>query len=114
MDAAEQKLEVIRKLLAKAERAATPDEADAYNTKAADLMARHGVDAAMLTAAGGDTRDVIGSRRIAMTEPYSTEKAALAWSSCSPHSCSRRPGPWYGSGRRDGRANRRRRTAGRG
>lgn len=78
MDAAEQKLEVIRKLLAKAERAATPDEADAYNTKAADLMARHGVDAAMVAAAGGDTRDVIGSRRIAMTDPYSTEKATLA------------------------------------
>ncbi|MGH3616264.1 MAG: DUF2786 domain-containing protein [Pseudonocardia sp.] len=74
MDAAEQKPEVIRKLLANAERAATPDETDAYNTKAADLMARHGIDAAMV-AAGGDTRDVIGSRRIAMTDPYSTEKA---------------------------------------
>lgn len=48
MTASEAKLEIIRKLLAKAERAATPAEADAYNEKAAELMARHGVDAAVL------------------------------------------------------------------
>ena len=40
-------------------------------------MARHGVDAAMIAAAGGGTRDVIGSCRIAMTDPYSTEKSQL-------------------------------------
>jgi hypothetical protein len=78
MDAPESKLEVIRKLLAKAERTATQAEADAYNEKAAELMARHGVDAAMLAAAGEAPRDVIGSRRIAMTDPYSAEKATLA------------------------------------
>ena len=78
MDAAERKLEVIRKLLAKAERAATSGEADAYNAKAVELMATHGVDVAMVASAGGDTRDVVGDRRIAMTDPYSTEKAQLA------------------------------------
>lgn len=78
MDAADQKLEVIRKLLAKAERAATPQEADAYNTKAAEMMARHGLDAAIVAAAGGTERDVIGQRTIPMTDPYSTEKADLA------------------------------------
>jgi hypothetical protein len=78
MDTVEHKLEVIRKLLAKAERAATPDEADAYNTKAAEMMARHGVDEAMLQAAGGEVRDRIGSCRITMTDPYSREKALLA------------------------------------
>lgn len=78
MDAVDQKLEVIRKLLAKAERAATPQEADAYNIKAAQMMARHGLDAAMVAAAGGSQHDAIGSRMIRMTDPYSTEKAELA------------------------------------
>ncbi|MCY7287141.1 MAG: DUF2786 domain-containing protein [Cryobacterium sp.] len=79
MDAAEQKLEVIRKLLAKAERAATTDEADAYNVKAAELMARHGVDTAMLaSSSSGDVRDAIDSKRLRMTDPYSAEKAQLA------------------------------------
>lgn len=87
MDAAEQKLEVIRKLLAKAERAATPGEADAYNTKAAELMARHGVDSAMLAAASGNVADRIGERRIALTDPYSTEKAGLAGSIAGAMGC---------------------------
>ena len=78
MDAPESKLDVIRKLLAKAERAATQAEADAYNEKAAAMMARHGVDTALLAATGAAPRDVIGSRRIAMTDPYSAEKATLA------------------------------------
>jgi hypothetical protein len=78
MDQADQKLEVIRKLLAKAERAATTDEADAYNAKASELMARHGVDAAMLAATSGNDRDTVTSRRIDMTDPYSAEKAQLA------------------------------------
>jgi uncharacterized membrane protein len=45
---------MIRKLLAKAERAATETEteAQAYNAKAAEPMARHGVDAALLAASG--------------------------------------------------------------
>lgn len=80
MDEAEQKLEVIRKLLAKAERAATPEEADAYNVKAAEMMARHGVDAAMVAARpNGGSRDEVGSIRLSMTDPYSTEKAQLAY-----------------------------------
>ena len=39
MSGGDQKLEVIRELLAKAEKAATPDEASAYNAKAAEMMA---------------------------------------------------------------------------
>ncbi len=98
MDASEQKLEVIRKLLAKAERAATTDEAEAYNTKAAELMARHGVDAAMVAAADGESRDVIGSRRIAVTDPYSTEKSTLANAIAQAMRCQvvRHPGPRRG------------------
>ncbi|MDT7613543.1 MAG: hypothetical protein QOF00_990 [Pseudonocardiales bacterium] len=47
---------MIRELLAKAERAATEaeteTEAQAYNAEAAEPMARHGVDAALLAASG--------------------------------------------------------------
>lgn len=75
--AEDQKLEVIRKLLAKAERAATVQEATAYNAKAAEMMARHGVDTALLAATGAK-QDWITERRIAMTDPYSTEKSQLA------------------------------------
>ena len=81
------KLDVIRKLLTKAERAATPDEADAYNTKAAQLMAKHGVDNAMLAAAGANTRDVISRRYITMSDPYSTEKAILVSNIAYEMSC---------------------------
>ena len=52
----------IRKLLAKAEKAATAEEASAYN--AAQMMASHGVDEAML-AATGVKQDALGERRIA-------------------------------------------------
>lgn len=75
--APEGKLSVIRKLLAKAEGAATPQEAETYNAKAAEMMARHGVDAALL-AATGERPDVIGQRRVVMSDPYSAEKASLA------------------------------------
>jgi Protein of unknown function (DUF2786) len=91
------KLEVIRKLLAKAERAATPDEATAYNTKAAEMMARHGVDAAML-AASGVTEDRIGELRIAMTDPYSTEKCQLANSVGAALGCKTLRHPGYRRG----------------
>ena len=42
----------VRKLLAKAEdTAVTPQEAEAYTAKAAELMASYGIDRAMLAAA---------------------------------------------------------------
>ena len=55
------KLARIRKLLAQAEDpAATAAEAEAFNAKAAELMARHGVDAALLAASDPGSR---GGRR---------------------------------------------------
>ncbi|MFC4951070.1 DUF2786 domain-containing protein [Pseudonocardia sp. GCM10023141] len=98
MDRSDQKLEVIRKLLAKAERAATTNEADAYNAKASELMAKHGVDAAMLAAASGDTRDTIGSLRMKMTDPYSVEKAQLANAVTQAMGCRLVQHPGYGRG----------------
>jgi Protein of unknown function (DUF2786) len=73
------KLDTVRKLLAKADGAATPEEAQAYTAKAVELMARHGIDDALLAAADPG-RDEIGAQQIAMDDPYSAGKARLlAW-----------------------------------
>ncbi|GAA5129102.1 DUF2786 domain-containing protein [Pseudonocardia adelaidensis] len=70
------KLATVRKLLAKAERAATAAESEVYTAKAVELMARHGIDAALLAAAHPGS-DGIGPLRIAMQDPYSAGKARL-------------------------------------
>ncbi len=74
------RLDRVRKLLAKAERAGTPDEAEIYTEKAVELMARHGIDDAVLAASGvgGPARaDPIGAVRITIEDPYSSGKARL-------------------------------------
>lgn len=73
------KLDVIRKLLAKADGAATVPEAESYTAKAMELMARHGIDAAVLGAVhpGSDKIDATG---VEISDPYSAGKARLlAW-----------------------------------
>ena len=70
------KLARVRKLLAKAERAGTPEEARTYTEKAVELMARHGIDMALL-AADDPGRDEIGLTRVPVTDPYSAGKARL-------------------------------------
>jgi len=70
------KLATVRKLLAKAERAGTAAESETYTAKAVELMARHGIDAALL-AASDPGSDEIGPLRIAMQDPYSGGKARL-------------------------------------
>lgn len=70
------KLATVRKLLAKAERAATAAESEIYTAKAVELMARHGIDAALIAAADPGS-DEIGPLRIAMQDPYSAGKARL-------------------------------------
>lgn len=70
-------LDKIRKLLAKAEDpAVTPEEADSYNELAAGLIARYGIDQALL-AESGQVTDVITSVRIRVHNPYSRDKAGL-------------------------------------
>jgi hypothetical protein len=93
----DQKLEVIRKLLAKAEKAATAEEASAYNAKAAQMMARHGVNEAML-AATGVKQDALGERRIPLTDPYSQEKSQLAGLIGRALGCRAVRHPGYGRG----------------
>lgn len=77
------KLDTVRKLLAKAERAATAAEAEIYTAKAVELMARHGIDQALLAARLGPgvrDRDEIAASHIAVADPYSAGKARLlAW-----------------------------------
>ncbi len=92
------KLARIRKLLAQAEDpAATPAEAEAFNAKATELMARHGVDAALLAASDPD-RDVVGDLTIDLLAPYAYEKASLGTAVARGLRCSavlrttRRPG----------------------
>jgi Protein of unknown function (DUF2786) len=71
-----EKLAIVRKLLAKAERAATAAESEIYTAKAVELMARHGIDAALLAAADPG-RDEVGPLKIGMQDPYSAGKARL-------------------------------------
>lgn len=73
------KLDTIRKLLAKAEGAATAPEAETYTAKAVAMMARHGIDEALL-ADRAPVRDELGTSRIPVADPYSACKARLlAW-----------------------------------
>jgi hypothetical protein len=70
-------LDKVRKLLAKAEDpACTPAEAEAFNLKAAELIAKYGVDRAMLAEAD-PTSDVVGDRVIDLLAPYALDKCAL-------------------------------------
>ena len=70
------KLDTVRKLLAKADGAATPAEAEVYTAKAVELMARHGIDEALLGAAA-PYRDEVATCRIPVADPYSAGKARL-------------------------------------
>lgn len=80
-------LERVRKLLAQAEdSAATVAEAEAFNAKAAELIARHGIDAAHL-ASTGQTRDEIEHRVIPVDQPYARDKAQLLTSVADPLRC---------------------------
>jgi hypothetical protein len=67
----------IRKLLAKAEDpAATPEEAQTYTAKAAELMAAYGIDRALL-AEQDPASDFVGDRVVVLDAPYALDKAAL-------------------------------------
>ena len=70
-------LEKVRKLLAKAEDpGCTPEEAAALNDKAAELIAKYGVDQALLAAATPGV-DPVGDRVVTIHAPYAIDKAAL-------------------------------------
>ena len=65
----------VRKLLAKAEDpACTPAEAAAFTAKATELIAKYGVDQALL---GADRPDPVGDRIVTAEPPYVRDKAGL-------------------------------------
>lgn len=67
----------IRKLLAKAEDAASsPEEAETYTAKAAQLIADYGIDAALL-AADDPGSDRVADRVVTLDAPYARDKAQL-------------------------------------
>jgi hypothetical protein len=70
-------LDRVRKLLAKAEdESVTPPEAQALTAKAAELMARYGIDRALLAAARPET-DAPSSRMVDIDNPWGRVKAHL-------------------------------------
>jgi hypothetical protein len=67
----------IRKLLAKAEDdACTPAEAELFTAKAAELIAKYGIDQARL-AEQDPTTDQVGDRVLVLDAPYALDKASL-------------------------------------
>ena len=76
-EAPDKLLDRVRKLLAKAEaEGVTPPEAQALTAKAAELMARYGIDRALLAAARPET-DAPGSRMVDLDNPWKRVKAHL-------------------------------------
>lgn len=70
-------LDKVRKLLAKAEDpACTPAEAESFTAKAAELIAKYGVDTALLAAAD-PALDPVGDLVIEVPAPYALDKCSL-------------------------------------
>lgn len=73
----EEVLAKVRKILAKAEDpAATPEEADTYTAKAAELIAAYGIDRALL-AEHDPGSDRVTSRVVVLVAPYALDKSGL-------------------------------------
>lgn len=76
-DTSDKMLNRIRALLTQAEDpAATPAEAEAFTAKATELMAKYGIDRALL-AATGQIDDKPGDRIIHVSDPYALDKRQL-------------------------------------
>lgn len=67
----------VHALLAKAESTEFPAEAETLLAKAQELMARHAIDEAMLTAAHGTGPGEIVSETVVVPPPYAAPKASL-------------------------------------
>ncbi|WP_204163927.1 DUF2786 domain-containing protein [Nocardioides solisilvae] len=76
-DRSTQMLAKVRKLLAKAEDpAASPEESETYTAKAAQLIAEHGIDAALLSADDPGS-DRVADRVVDLDAPWARDKAHL-------------------------------------
>jgi hypothetical protein len=77
----------VRKLLAMAEDpACTPAEAEAFTAKATDLIAKYGVDQALLAAAD-PVASPVGDRIVTIEPPYARDKAGLLAAVAAPLRC---------------------------
>jgi len=77
----------VRKLLAKAEDpACTPAEAEAFTAKATELIAKYGVDQALL-AAEDPALAPVGDRVVVLDPPYALDKAGLLAAVAVPLRC---------------------------
>ncbi|MCL7460430.1 DUF2786 domain-containing protein [Micromonospora echinofusca] len=80
-------LSKVRKLLAQAEDpACTPAESAAFTAKATELIARYGVDRALL-AARDPASDPVGDRVVEVVAPYARDKAGLLAAVADPLRC---------------------------
>ena len=80
-------LERVRKLLAQAEDpSVTEAEAEAFNAKAAELIARYGIEAALLAHSGARREDII-QRAITVHNPYRRDKGHLLTYVAHPLRC---------------------------
>lgn len=78
-------LDTVRKLLAKAEGTDNPTEAEIYNAKAAELIAKYGIEQALLDANRTNGQQaIIGDRVVHVLAPYAAEKAHLLHCVASP------------------------------
>lgn len=74
----EGKLEKIRKILAKAEHpSCPPHEADALNEMAATLIAKYGIDMALLAERMPESARIVGDRVVVVDAPYARDKCNL-------------------------------------
>ena len=77
-------LDRVRKLLAKAEaEGVTPEEAEALNDKAAELIAKYGIDRARLAAEKPETDQII-LKTIRIASAFSLDKTEMLWAICDP------------------------------
>ncbi|WP_410810435.1 DUF2786 domain-containing protein [Micromonospora sp. 067-2] len=80
-------LSKVRKLLAQAEDpACTPAESAAFTAKATELIARYGVDRALLAARDPAT-DPVGDRVVDVVAPYARDKVGLLAAVAEPLRC---------------------------
>src|SRR6266478_7077123 len=93
-------LDRVRKLLAKAEAAGvTPAEAEALTAKAAELMAKYGIDRALLAARRPET-DHPADRKVDIDNPWARVQAHLLCGLASALRCQCVILPRSGSGTR--------------
>lgn len=77
----------VEALLAKAESTEYPEEAEALLAKAQELMARHAIDEAMLTAAGRRDAATITIEVIDVAAPYASAKSSLLGAVAHANTC---------------------------